>query len=371
MKKRKIILISILLLFGLTLTSFGMQKYKVPDNKELNKRLNYLKRAINEQSEINFLLSQNPEFVLFSYAFSAYSATNLALKDSIFKEKAVNLIKTAIEKTLQEDVYSWYNVDFEQFTQNSDYSVLYLGHLNLMLGCYRLLSGNQEFNKLNDKISKNLFERYQKSKFLNLASYPSQIWLPDNSVAIASLKLHERNAKSNYGSICKKWTDFVKQHYLDEKTSVLCSKIDAQTGEISEEPRGSMLGWSIMFIYQFDEDFAKSLYQNYKIHFSTNFLIFRLFKERYKNSKTSAGDIDSGGILFGYSIPANEFAFFGAVMANDLRTAKKIERLINFGTKIINKNNEIKYKIRFFNYNFSPMQEALVLFSMTATKWTK
>ena len=96
-----------------------------------------------------------------------------------------------------------------------------------------------------------------------------------------------------------------------------------------------------------------------------------MFKERYKNSETSTGDIDSGEILFGYSIPANEFALFGAVMANDLQTAKQIERLVNFGTKIINKNNEIKHQIRFFDYNFSPMQEALVLFSITATKWTK
>jgi len=369
MKKRKSILISIFLLLGITFFYFSLKKYEIPDNKELTKRINYLERAICKQSEINSLSIQNPEFVLFSYAFSAYSATNLALKDNIFKEKAIDLIKISIEKTLQVNVYNWYNIDFDSFTQNSEYSVLYLGHLNLMIGCYRLLSDSQEFNSLNDRISKNLFERYEKSNFLNLESYPSQIWLADNSVAIASLKLHEHNTQSGFGSICKKWVDFVKKNYLDPKTSVLCSKIDVETGEVLEEPRGSMLGWSIMFIYQFDEDFAINLYQNYKKHFSNNFLIFRLFKERYNNSETQTGDIDSGEILVGYSIPANEFAFFCAVAANDLRTAKRIERLINFGTKIIDKDNEIKYKIRFVDYNFSPMQEALVLFSMTATKW--
>lgn len=136
-----------------------------------------------------------------------------------------------------------------------------------------------------------------------------------------------------------------------------------------EGSRGSMLGWSIMFIYQFDSEFATNLYQNYKTHFSQDFLIFRLFKERYGNNETNNGDIDSGPVFLGYSIPANEFALGGSILSGDYKTARKLERLIDFGTSKIEKNNELKYNVRFINMNISPMAEALVLNSLTITKW--
>lgn len=146
--------------------------------------------------------------------------------------------------------------------------------------------------------------------------------------------------------------------------------MNSNTGVAEEEPRGSMLGWSIMFIYQFDTEFAKELYQNYKTNFSYNFLALRLFKERYNNNETNPGDIDSGPILRGYSIPANEFALSNAVLACDFKTARKIERLISLGTSSITENNEFRYSVRFLDLNISPMAEALVLNSLTITKWS-
>ena len=188
---------------------------------------------------------------------------------------------------------------------------------------------------------------------------------------MASLKLHSTNTGSNYETVCIKWIDFAKAHYLDKKTGVLFSTIDPESGKALEEPRGSMLGWSIMFIYQFDSDYAVKLYKNYKKHFSKNYLVFRVFKERYKNNKTNIGDIDSGPLVLGFSIPANEFALGDAVLARDFKTADKLMRLINFGTKRIKKNNELKYKVKFVDMAISPMAEALVLYSLTMTRWTK
>ncbi|MFN7118197.1 MAG: hypothetical protein ACK4TA_15460 [Saprospiraceae bacterium] len=296
----------------------------------------------------------------------------MAVRDSIYKAQALDIIKKSINKVLNYKIYSPYGIDtsLNQLDTIPDYSVLYLGHLNLMMGCYRLLSADTTFNKLNDKISTSLFKRYNATTFLNLESYHSSIWIPDNTVAIASLKLYSVNANNDYDIICKKWVEYAKMHYIDKNTKVLYSTINADTGEPVEEPRGSMLGWSIMFIYQFDKEFAVELYNNYKKHFSKNWLIFRLFRERYNNKETSMGDIDSGPIFLGYSIPANEFALSNAVLAGDYNTAKKLERLIKFGTKTIKKNNEIRYKVKFVEMNISPMAEALVLNSLTITRWT-
>ncbi|MHC1776383.1 MAG: hypothetical protein AB9834_13345 [Lentimicrobium sp.] len=350
--------------------------YSYPKPEEIEKRINYLQRVIHQPlepgSEIMTLGNESQEFMLFSCAYSAYAMTNLAIKDAGYKPQAIHLIKESISKVLEYEIHASYGIDesIDQMDSIPDYSVLYLGHLNLMMGCFRLLSDDTLYNTLNDKISGSLYQRYSNTKFLNLESYSSSIWIPDNTVAVASLKLHSVNAKSNYSTICDKWTKYAKAHFLDSKTGVLYSTVDPKTGEPMEEPRGSMLGWSIMFIYQFDEAFAVELYNNYKKHFSNNLLIFRLFRERHDIRRTSMGDIDSGPVFLGYSIPANEFALGNSILAGDFKTAKKLERLIGFGTNTITKNNEIRYKVRFVNMNISPMAEALVLNSLTITKWT-
>ncbi|MBI1184011.1 hypothetical protein GC194_07055 [bacterium] len=132
-----------------------------------------------------------------------------------------------------------------------------------------------------------------------------------------------------------------------------------------------MIGWSIMFSFQFAPEFAREQYDLYKTHFSHNYLIFRLFKERHDNNESINGDIDSGPIVRGYSIPANQFAFCDAVAAGDLKTAKKMERLVNWGTKKQDNHNEIKYKVRWLQLNISPMAEAFVLHSMYYKSWHK
>lgn len=351
--------------------------YDPPSKKEINKRLNYLDRMINQpldsNSDIIKLGLESPEFMLFTYSYSTYALTNLAVKDSIYRERAIPLIKESINKVLDDKVSYPYDIDREALLSDSipEYSVLYLGHLNLMLGCYRLLSDDTSFNELNDRISTSLFSRYNATLFLNLESYPFQIWIPDNTVAIASLKLHSFNAGSNYEMLCDRWVSYAKEHYLDNSTKTLYSTVDATVGDALEEPRGSMLGWSIMFIYQFDSDFALELYNNYKQNFSVNYGVFRLFKERWNSSETNVGDIDSGPIIFGFSIPANEFSLGGSILAEDYKTASQQQRLISIGAKKYDVENEIRYKVRFVDMNIRPMAEALVLNSLTICKWVE
>ena len=372
-KLRYKILAGLLFVFIIWVIAIQFETYKYPDKEEIDKRLNYLERVVNEpldnKSEIMQLKYESYEFMLFSYAYTAYAATNIATRDTLYRQRAIYLIKECIDKALDRNIYSPYKVDEALINSDSipNFSVLYLGHLNLMMGCYRLLSEDNTFNSLNDKISASLFRRYNETEFLNLESYSSAIWIPDNTVALASLKLHGSNTNSGYESVCYKWVEYAKKNYIDEETGVLYSTVSSMSEKAEEEPRGSMLGWSIMFIYQFDKNFAIELYNNYKEHFSHEYFIFILFKER--SSIRGTADIDSGPIILGYSIPANEFALGGAVIAEDYKTARKLERLINFGARKICKNNEIRYKLRLINMNISPMAEALVLYSLTLTEW--
>jgi hypothetical protein len=353
----------------------GNQSFAFPAEKEIELRTNYLQRCmaepLDEKSELLSLQNESSEFMLFACAYSAYAMTNLAVRDSNYRYDATKLIKNAIKKVLEPKISYPYNVPGDLYESDSipKLSVLYLGHLNLMIGCYRLVSADTTYNSLNDMISHSLFKRFSETSYMCLESYSRAIWIPDNTVALASLKLHSRNTAGRYEEICRKWVDYAKKNFIDNETGVLFSTVNYQTGLPEEEPRGSMLGWSIMFIYQFNRDFALELYANYKEHFSCNLPAWRLFRERHNSWDFSTGDIDSGPIFAGFSIPANEFALANAVMAKDYKTAKKLMRLINYGTKTIRKNDELKYKIRFFDMNISPMAEALVLHALTITQW--
>ncbi|QJX49345.1 hypothetical protein HMJ29_19830 [Hymenobacter taeanensis] len=124
-----------------------------------------------------------------------------------------------------------------------------------------------------------------------------------------------------------------------------------------------MVGWSIWFLSRFDPAFAQEQYARYQQHFSTNLGLVRLYRERAGNYTSSYGDLDSGPLILGYSIPANAFAFADAVALGDLRNARRLQRLIGLGRREIETPTELHYGVRFVDLAVSPLAEALLLYS--------
>lgn len=351
-----------------------MQEYEYPDRKDIQLKVNYLSRIIKEpldrQQDVLILQNQNPEWVLFSLSFSTFALTNISFIDTTFRSQAIETIDSAIQQAMTYAVYRRYFNGVNPFQPEIDTtgSILYFGHLNMMLGCYRLLSNDTKYNELNDKLSESIYNRFRESGFYALPSYPGRMWVPDNAAGLASLKLHSENTGSQYQKVCDEWVNYARNNLTDKETGLLCSTIDPGTGKPLEEPRGCMIGWSIFFIYRFDKDYANELYENYKDKFSDNLLIFRLFNERYRNSETASGDIDSGPLFWGYGIPATAFAFGDAVALQDWKNAKKLQRMIEIGSKKIINNNELKYETRCIDLQVSPLAESLLLYFETMTE---
>jgi hypothetical protein len=247
-------------------------------------------------------------------------------------------------------------------------SVLYLGHLNLMLGCYRLLAPASPYHALHDSLSATLYRRLAAAPNHCLESYPGGVWVPDNTVALASLQLHSDLTGSPHRAFCQQWAAYARQHLTDPTTGLLLSKPSTRY-HAAEEPRGSHLGWSINFLYRFAPALAAEQYQLYQQHFSTNFGVLRLYRERLGSYETSEGDVDSGPLVLGYSIPANAFAFGNAVALRDWRNAQRLRRVVRFGSREIETPNEMHYGVRFVDLSVSPLAEALLLHAETMTPW--
>ena len=367
--KRKILL-GIIVVLLLLAAAFSRPTYHYPDSDELRRKAHYLERIIStpEAETPELLALGNTEWSLFSMSYSVYAFTNMAQLDSSFRPEAAHYTRLAIQKMLTDRIAQAFRNPHAAIAADSVTSVLYLGHLNLMLGCQRLLDPASPYKALHDSLSASLHRRLAAAPSHCLESYPGGVWVPDNSVALASLQLHSDLTGSPYRAFCQQWVAYARRHLTDPATGLLLSK-PATRHQAAEEPRGSHLGWSIFFLYRFAPAYAAEQYQCYQQHFSTNFGVIRLYHERIGRYETSGGDVDSGPLILGYSIPANAFAFGNAVALRDWRNAQRLRRVIRFGSREVETPQETHYGVRFVDLSVSPLAEALLLNAETMTPW--
>ncbi|WP_201981179.1 hypothetical protein [Hymenobacter rubidus] len=367
--KRTFFLVFSGLLLGLWV-ALSWPTYHYPNPAALRRKAHYLERIIRtpeaEASELTAL--GNAEWSLFSLSYAVYAFTNMAQLDSTFRPEAAHYTQLAIGKMLAGSGARAFRNPNAAIEADSITSVLYLGHLNLMLGCHRLLDSASPYRALHDSLSATLHRQLATAPNHCLASYPGGVWIPDNTVALASLQLHSELTGSPYRAFCQQWVAYARQHLTDPKTGLLLSK-PATRHQEAEEPRGSHLGWSIFFLCRFAPAYAAEQYQRYQEQFSTNFGAIRLYHERAGSYETSAGDVDSGPLILGYSIPANAFAFGNAVALGDWRNAQRLRRVIRFGSREVETPEELHYRVRFVDLSVSPLAEALLLHAETMTPW--
>ena len=357
----------LLVLLGVVLgICYSWPTYQPPGRPEVRLRLNYLERVIQEGAAPNTDLSRltqlNPEWGLFTLSFSTYALTNLAAQQPDLRLEAAATIARAIRVALTDPIRTPFEagVPTDPNEPALPSSVLYLGHLNLMLGCHRQLVLNSPYRHLHDSLSAALYARYEQEA--NLASYLHQRWVPDNTVALASLALHSQLTGSPYAEAGRRWVAAAKAHLLDSKTGLLASMVDEQ-GRPTEQPRGSMLGWSIWFIARFDSAFARQQYQRYQAAHSTNLGVLRLYREQPGDYSIGAGDVDNGPLILGYGIPATAFAFADAVALGDWHNAQRLRRVISLGSRDIRAGEELRYGVRLVNLDVNPLSEALLLWA--------
>jgi hypothetical protein len=360
------LLLVLLALLGGTYCS--RQPYVPPSHASLRLRLNYLERVIREGSgpatTLGRIGAQNPEWSLFTLSFTTYGLADLAALDTSFRAEARQYMGLAIKQMLSDSIRQPFNIPDQQAyaSYSLPYSVLYLGHLNLMLGCHRQLVANSPYRVLHDSLSAVLHRRYAHEPAGNLESYPGLRWLPDNTVALASLALHSRLTGSRYAEAGRHWAAATRAQWLAPATGLLASQVDAR-GQVREEPRGSMLGWGIWFMARFDSTLARQQYQRYQASGSTNLGVLRLYREWPGRHATTVGDVDSGPLLLGYGISATTTAYADAVALRDWRNAQRLRRVISLGSREIVADSALRYGVRFIDFETSPLAEALLLWA--------
>lgn len=307
------------------------------------------------------------ELAISTLSMTTFALTNLAFiyPDTQFESK--HAIKRMIEAMLTDQIRHfevlWWGHDPLSDLQSTKGSIGYLGHLHLMLGCYRLLGGDSEFDNLYTEISEELARRMRASPSLHIETFPGTIFTADNTILIASLKIYDLIHGPIYHELVERWVDYTKQHLLDRETGLVVYYVNMD-GSPNGTPRGVLQAWNSIWLPIIDKQFAKSQYDISKALLADELTNFKLggFRE-YPRGITGPTDIISGPIIAGISASATGFIIAGARWWEDTDYLDSLLRTTELVGSTVSVNGQRTYL-------FSPLVgDAIVLATMTVTEF--
>ncbi len=255
------------------------------------------------------------EYAFVSYAMAGYALTQIALDAPDTREETVALLEEIIDRLLEPelaafDTLSWGVSALDSLHEPRGH-IGYLGHLNLLLGAYRLLGG-ERFGSLHEDVSRAIARRMAAMPHHHVETYPLEIYTCDNIVAVASLAVADEVFGGGYQGAIDSYLFYTKKHLLDPHTGLIVFGIDYSSGQPLQRGRGSAAGWHSYFLPMLDRAFAAAQFDLLKTHLAGRLGPFAGVREWTADDPAAGfGDIDSGPVLV-WGVSASGFSIAGA-----------------------------------------------------------
>jgi hypothetical protein len=257
-----------------------------------------------------------PEGWLFSHVIYGYSWVNVGLTDASRRAQAIQEVQWTLAQTDTPQALA----PFQQDTQ-VPHGVFYLGWTN------RLLGGLLKLQAPSERSAQDIDRFHAQSAILaqaysrqfdqqpdqpHLQAYPGLAWPCDQTVALASLALHDELFGSDYKPVIQRWIRATQQH-LDPRTQLIPHKVDATTGAMEIGPRSSSQVYLLPFLMELDPGFGLQQYQQFRRQFVPPTLGLWPVRE-YPIGVSGQGDVDTGPLILGFS-PTSNIASLAAAKA--------------------------------------------------------
>jgi hypothetical protein len=256
---------------------------------------------------------------IFGYLFPVFAYTNLGLKDPKFRPTAVQRVAQLIDMAMPVAVErvkppSGKLEDLKKFNKQG----VYLGQLNLALGCYRLVGGDDRYDKVHRNISTVLHEAMVEREGRPLESYPDLFWPFDTIPCLLSLQLYDVQAGSPRSrQIIERHFKWVRDSATDKATGLPWTKCDLRTGQgAGEPPRGCDLSLRTALMAHMDREYAADIYDKYARQYWVDKVVIAGFGE-WPGGRTLRQDDDSGPIVQGVGSGATGLGVAAAIAASD------------------------------------------------------
>ena len=307
------------------------------------------------------------ELAIATLSMTTVAFTNLAFLDPATRESSKEAVARMIERMLTPEIRRfeilWWGQDALDSLDRPEGQIGYLGHLNLMLGCYRLLGGDARYDDLFNRISAALARRLAESPAFHAETFPGATFTADNTIVILSLRLHDLLTDAEHQPLIDNWVNYSREHLIDPKTGMLRYLV-LTDGTAAGTARGVLQAWNSMWLPLIDATWAKDQYDRMRQHLMDRLSLGGLYGIReYPPGVSGPTDLISGPIIFGISSAATGFAIGGAVLWKDdelltglLRTSELVGSTLSWNGKR--------------SYLLAPLPgEAIVLAAKTMTRW--
>ncbi|MBT3838301.1 MAG: hypothetical protein HOB40_01710 [Candidatus Marinimicrobia bacterium] len=205
----------------------------------------------------------------------------------------------------------------------------YLEHLNIILGCYQKICGN-EYIELNEKICKHLIANsFQYENFhADLLPHVKMKWSADQAAILYSIWLYDENNGTFLGkNLTQKWLHWMKTYGTHTETGLFITEV-LGTRKYSNQPRGCAIAYLVHYMGRFSPKEAKEQWKLFKKHMEIRVMGkigFREFLPDYDGTWSP----DSGPIIMGVGIAATGLALNAASTIKDKTTFKALEKSMN------------------------------------------
>ncbi len=192
----------------------------------------------------------------------------------------------------------------------------YLGYANLALSVRRFVEPESRFSALNDRISVALERRLAAAPAHVIETYPGEIYPVDNAAAIASLALRARALGREPPPVVAQYLEQVATRFVDPRTGLLSQALRPDRTP-ADAPRGSGTALAAYYLSFADEASSWALHRAVRDHLAGDVAGFGVVREYAPGSAHGRGDIDSGPLVFGWSISAMGFGLSGCRVHGD------------------------------------------------------
>lgn len=163
--------------------------------------------------------------------------------------------------------------------------------------------------------SAELATAFDSSETPYLQAYPGQSWPVDSTVAMASLRLHDRLLAPRFESTGSRWVTAVKAR-LDPSTGLMPHRV-ALDGSPLSGARATSQSIIHRFLLEIDPAFGRDQYIRFRERFIRYPLGFGPAVREYPAGVDGSGDVDSGPLVLGISLSASVVTLGAARLYQD------------------------------------------------------
>ena len=245
----------------------------------------------------------------------------------------------------------------------------FLEHLNIVLGSYQRIAGDQ-YLELNERISNHLLTNSMSYNNYHADLLPNvnMKWSADQAAIIYSLWLFDQNNSTNLSKeIGDKWLSYMNDNCKHKSTGLYQTEV-LGTRNYSRQPRGCSMAYLIHYMGRFHPQEAQKQWDLFKKHMMIDVMGntgFREYLKQYKGAWTP----DSGPIVKGVGIAATGLSLNAASTVEDVETYKKLDKGMSMVYNMIKRGNYIPGLNMISKIGTDLLSSAIWLNAETKLKW--